>query len=43
MANRGFDLSDRDLCPLTLTFCMNLTSVIGHNSWKFHDDAMMET
>ena len=25
---------------LTLTFCMDLTSVIGNNSWKFHDDTM---
>ena len=23
---------------LTLTFCLDLTSVIGNNSWKFHDD-----
>ena len=33
---------DLDLCylhlwPLTLTFCMDITSVIGNNSWKFHD------
>ena len=29
--------------PLTLTFCMDVTSVIGNNSWKFHDDTMMGT
>ena len=28
---------------LTLTFCMDVTFVIGNNSWKFHDDAMMGT
>ena len=39
----GFDLCDLDLWPLTLTFCMDITSVIGNNSWKFHDDMMMET
>ena len=33
------DLCDLDLWPLTLTFCMDLTLVIGNNSWKFHDDA----
>ena len=27
--------------PLTLTFCINITSVQGNNSWKFHDDMMM--
>ena len=39
----GCDLCDLDLWPLTLTFCMDLTLVIGNNSWKFHDDTMMET
>ena len=41
----GCDLCDLDLWPLTLTltFCMDLTLVIGNNSWKFHDDKMMET
>ena len=39
----GCDLCDLDLCPLTLTFCMDLTLVIGNNSWKFHDDMMMGT
>ena len=32
---------DLELWPLTLTFCMDVTSVIGNNSWKFHDDTMM--
>ena len=39
----GCDLCDLDLWPLTLTFCMGITSVIGNNSWKFRDDAMMGT
>ena len=39
----GCDLFDLDLWPLTLTFCMDLTLVIGNNSWKFHDDTMMGT
>ena len=39
-AKLGFDLCDLDLWPLTLTFCMDLTFVIGNNSWKFHDDMM---
>ena len=39
----GCDLCDLDLWPLTLTFCMDLTLVIGNNSWKFHDDTMMGT
>ena len=25
---------------MTLTFCMDITSVIGNNSWKFRDDTM---
>ena len=33
-----YDLCDLDLWPLTLTFCMNITSVNGNNSWKFLDD-----
>ena len=38
------DPCDLDLWPLTLTFCMDITSVIGNNSWKFHNDnTMMET
>ena len=28
----GFDLCDLDLWPLTSTFCMELTLVIGNNS-----------
>ena len=39
----GVDLCDLDLWPLTWTFCMDVTSVIGNNSWKFHDDTMMGT
>ena len=39
----GCDLCDLDLWPLTLSFCMDLTLVIGNNSWKFHDDTMMGT
>ena len=39
----GCDLCDLDLWPLTLTFCMDLTLVIGNNSWKIHDDTMMGT
>ena len=35
MAKLGFDLCDLDLWPLTLTFCMNLTSAIGNNSENF--------
>ena len=29
--------------PLTLIFCMNITSVIVNNYWKFHDDIMRGT
>ena len=43
MAKLGVDLCDLDLWPLTLTLCMDITSVIGNNSWKFHDDTMMGT
>ena len=39
----GLDLCDLDLWPRTLTFCMDLTVVIGNNSLKFHDDMMMGT
>ena len=39
----GFDLCDLDRWPLTLTFCMDITCVIGSNSWKFYDDMMMGT
>ena len=34
---------DIDLWPLTLTFCMDITSDHGNKSWKFHDDTMMGT
>ena len=37
----GVDLCDLDLWPLTMTFCMDVTYVIGDNSWKFYDDTMM--
>ena len=43
MVKLGVDLCDLDLWPLTLTFCMDVTFVIGNNSWKFHDDTMMGT
>ena len=34
----GFGLCDLNLWPLTLTFCKDLTLVIGNNS--FHDTMM---
>ena len=42
-AKLRFDLCDLDLWPLILTFYMDINSVIGNNSWKFHDDTMMGT
>ena len=39
----GCDLCDLNLWPLTLTFCMDVTSVTGNNSWSLHDDTMMGT
>ena len=42
-AKLGVDLCDLDFWPLTLTFCMDVTFVIGNNSWKFHDDTMKGT
>ena len=42
-AKLDHDLCDLDLWPMTLTFCMDITSVIGNNSWKFRDDTMMGT
>ena len=39
----GCDLCDLDLWPLALALCMDITFVIGDNSWKFHDDTMMGT
>ena len=42
-AKWGYDLCDLDLWPLTLTFCIDITFVIGNNSWTFHDDTVMGT
>ena len=42
-AKMGFDLRDLDFWPLTLTVCMDITSVHGNNSWQTHDDMMMGT
>ena len=42
-AKLGYDLCDLDLWPMTLTLCMDITSVIGNNSWKFRDDTMTGT
>ena len=39
----GIELCDFELWPLTLTFCVDLTYVIGNNSCKFHDDTMKRT
>ena len=39
MANLGFDLLD--FWPLTLNFCMDITSVTGNHSWKFQHDTMI--
>ena len=39
----GVDLCDLDLWHLTLTFGMDVTFVIGNNSWQFHDETMMGT
>ena len=39
MAKLGFDLCDLDLWPMTLTFCMDITFVIGNHFWKWwYDD-----
>ena len=43
MAKFGYDLSDLDLWPMTLTFYVDVTFVIGNNSWKFCDDTMTGT
>ena len=43
MAKLGVDLCDLDHWPLTLTFCLDTTSVNGNNSWKFRDDTMTGT
>ena len=42
-AKWGHDLCDLDLLPLTFTFCMDITSVNGKNSWKFQDDTITGT
>ena len=42
-AKLGVDLCDLDLWPLSLTFGMDVTSVIGSNVRKFQDDTMMGT
>ena len=42
-AKWGHDLCDLDLWSLTLTFCMDIVSVNGNNSWKFQDDTVRET
>ena len=42
-AKWGHGLCDLDLWPMTLTFCMDITSAIDNNSWKFRDDTMMGT
>ena len=38
-----FQFCDLDLWPLTLTCCMEITSVNGNGSRIFHDDTMTET
>ena len=40
---RFFGLCDLDLWPLTMTFCMDISSANGNNSWKFHDDTTTGT
>ena len=40
-AKLGYDHCDLDLWPMT--FCMDISSVIGNNSWKFRDDTMTRT
>ena len=42
-AKLGHDLCDLDLWPMTLAFCMDITFVIGNNSWKFCGDTMTGT
>ena len=42
-ANLDFDLCNLDFWLLTLNFCIDITSVIGNHSWKFHDDTVMGT
>ena len=40
-AKLGFDLSDLDLWPQSMTLCLSIISVNGNNSWKFDDDTVM--
>ena len=42
-AKLAVELCDVDLWPLTLTLCMDVTFLIGSNSWKFCDDTMIGT
>ena len=42
-AKWGQDLCDPHLWPLTLTFCMDITSASANKSWKFQDDTMTGT
>ena len=42
-AKLAYDLCDLDLWPMTLNFCMDITFVIGNNSWKFEGDTMTGT
>ena len=39
----GYVLRDLDHWPMTLTFCMDTTSVIANNFWQFRDDTMKGT
>ena len=41
-AKLGFDLSDLDLWPLTLTFCMDITSVMGNHSWEHSENGVTD-
>ena len=38
MAKFGYDLSDLDLWPMTLTFCVDVTFVIGNKILWWYDD-----
>ena len=42
-AKLGYDLCDLDIWSMTLTFCMDITFVIGNISWKFCGDTMTGT
>ena len=42
-AKFGFDLCKLDFLPVTLTFRIDITSVIGNHSSTFHDNTMMRT